>query len=99
LRKSCIEEYINTFFKIRYSQRNNSVSEINYLLKKHLTNEILTAFNNKQIVGGIFCYLKEAFDVNHEVLLNKLEQYGIVGRFKAFIKSYLTERYQSYNAE
>jgi hypothetical protein len=28
------------------------------------------------------------------VLLNKLEQYGIVGRFKAVIKSYFTERYQ-----
>jgi hypothetical protein len=28
------------------------------------------------------------------VLLNKLEQYGIVGRFKDLIKCYLTERYQ-----
>jgi hypothetical protein len=54
-----------------------------------------TAFNNKQIVGGIFCDLRKAFGiVNHEVFLNKLEQYEIVGRFKALIKSYLTERYQ-----
>jgi hypothetical protein len=60
-----------------------------------LIHEILTAFNNKQIVGGIFCDLRKAFDVvNHKILLNKLQQYGIVGKFNALIKSYLTERYQ-----
>jgi hypothetical protein len=26
--------------------------------------------------------------------MTKLEQYGIVGKFKALIKSYLTERYK-----
>jgi hypothetical protein len=28
-----------------------------------LTHEILTALNNKQIAGGIFCDLRKAFDV------------------------------------
>jgi len=31
-----------------------------------LLNEILTALNNKQMVGGIFCDLHQAFDcINH----------------------------------
>jgi hypothetical protein len=32
--------------------------------------------------------------VNHEILLNKLEFYGIQGKFKTLIESYLTGRYQ-----
>jgi hypothetical protein len=36
----------------------------------------------------------EILEVNHEIFLNKLEHYVIVGRFNALIKSYLTERYQ-----
>jgi hypothetical protein len=51
--------------------------------------------NNKQIVGGIFCDLRKVLHcTNHRILLSKLQQYGILGRFKALIKSYLTERYQ-----
>jgi hypothetical protein len=84
--------HIQIFAKEQYGFRNKlSTEEASYTL----TNEILTAHSNKQIVGGIFCDLRKVFYiVNHEVLLNKLEQYGIVGRFKALVKSYLTERYQ-----
>jgi 2C-methyl-D-erythritol 2,4-cyclodiphosphate synthase len=60
-----------------------------------LVNSILTAMNNNQIVGGIFCDLQKAFDcVNHKILLEKLEFYGVEGRFKALTESYLTGRYQ-----
>jgi hypothetical protein len=51
--------------------------------------------NNSQVVGGIFCDLKKAFDyVNYKIVLEKLEFYGVVGKFKTLIESYLTDGYQ-----
>jgi hypothetical protein len=61
----------------------------------HLTNNILTALNNKLLIGGIFCDLQKAFDtVNYDVLLSKMEFYGISGEAYNLIKSYLLQRYQ-----
>jgi hypothetical protein len=60
-----------------------------------LINEILLTINNKLSVGGIFCDLEKAFNcVNHNILLSKVEFYWIVGKFNAFITSYLKDRYQ-----
>jgi hypothetical protein len=60
-----------------------------------LINKILTAINNNLKIGGIFCDLQKAFDcANHEILLNKLEFYGIQEKFKTLNESYLTGRYQ-----
>jgi len=48
-----------------------------------LINSILTAMNNNQMVGGILCDLQKVFDcVNHKILLQKLELYGVKGKLK-----------------
>ena len=60
-----------------------------------LTNEILNALNNKTMIGSIFCDLEKAFDsVNHDILLSKPPYYGIRGKAKLLVESYLQNRYQ-----
>jgi hypothetical protein len=59
-----------------------------------LYNEILEALNKKKnTVGGVFCDLKKAFDsVDHNILLLKINFYGISGKFYNLIESYLSNR-------
>ena len=60
-----------------------------------LANKILTALDNKEWVGGIFCDLSRAFDnVSHDLLIEKLKFYGITSTASKLIKSYLTNRFQ-----
>jgi hypothetical protein len=48
------------------------------------------ALNNKCIVDGIFCDLRKAFDcVSHDILLSKMEFYGIKGIAQKLMRSYL----------
>jgi len=61
-----------------------------------LTHEILNALNSQTLVGSIFFDLAKAFDsVNHSLLIKKkLPYYGITGKAKSLLESYLLNRFQ-----
>ena len=56
---------------------------------------MLTSFEKGQSILGVFIDLSKPFDtVNHSILLNKLELYGIKGKCLDWFKSYLKDRQQ-----
>ena len=66
-------------------------STVSALLK--VTDEWLKALDEGKYTGTIFVDLQKAFDtVDHEILLNKLEQIGVTGSALAWFKSYLDDR-------
>ena len=65
-----------------------------------ITEMIKDTIDSGKFGCGIFVDLRKAFDtVNHEILLGKLEHYGIRGKELNWFKSYLTDRkqYVSFN--
>ena len=82
----------NILTKDQFGFRNNlSTDNASYIL----LHKILTALDNKYVVGGIFCDLTTAFVcVNHKILLSKLEFYGIRDTAGSLIPTYLSLSHQ-----
>jgi len=60
-----------------------------------VADQISRAFSDKAYTLGVFIDLSKAFDtVDHEILLNKLTFYGISGKTKKWLESYLNNRKQ-----
>ena len=73
-------------FRSKYSTNHALVS---------ITERIKSLLDDTQFVCGIFIDLEKAFDtVNHDILCDKLNYYGLRGNVNNLIKSYLTNRKQ-----
>jgi hypothetical protein len=82
----------NILVEEQFGFRENSSTA---LAPYNLLDNIYMALNNKCIVGGIFCDLRKASDcVSHDILLSKMEFYGIKGIAQKLMRSYLRGRYQ-----
>ena len=97
--------------KVMYSRISTFLEECNILFdnqfgfrKNHSTNHALVNMieqikqnlDNKMYTCGVFVDLEKAFDtVNHNILIKKLEHYGIRGPYNEWLKTYLTERKQT----
>ena len=85
-------EKFNCFYKYQYGFRKGHST--NHALIE-ITEKIRKALDSRKFACGIFVDLQKAFDtVNHEILLEKLEHYGIRNISNSWFRSYLNNRKQ-----
>ena len=103
----CLSKVFEKLFYLRLSgflTKFNILNHHQYGFRPHhstamaileLVNNIYEGFENNQYTFGVFIDLKKAFDtVNHEILLVKLNFYGIRGIPLTWLTSYLSHKQQ-----
>ena len=85
-----LTKYIDDFdliYKYQFGFRKNHSTELALI---EMVDQIKMSLDSGKITCGIFVDLSKAFDtVNHDILIGKLDHYGISGKALKLIKSYL----------
>ena len=82
----------NVFFKSQFGFQKNKSTQQSLI---EIVEKIRGCIESKNYGCGIFIDLKKAFDtVNHNILLQKLEHYGVRGNGLLWFESYLKDRTQ-----
>ena len=82
----------NCLYKKQFGFRNSHST--NHALAS-ITEDVRKVLDNDEFACGVFLDFQKAFDtVNHEILIAKLNHYGIRGIALDWFKSYLTDRMQ-----
>jgi hypothetical protein len=80
---------------LRMAPGDNPIAVNKYYIY-NVINEITKAMNDRRSLGGLFFHLEKAFDfVNHKILLDEFEFYGVKGKFLELIQSFLQRRRQN----
>ena len=83
----------NLFYELQFGFR-SKLSTNHALLS--IVEDIRTSLDKGEFACGVFIDLEKAFDtVNHQILLGKLEHYGIRGISNDWLRSYLSARKQN----
>ena len=97
-RLSSFVEQENILHKLQFGFRKGRSTSLALI---SITDKISQAFQAGEDIVGLFIDFRKAFDcVNHAILLQKLDMYGIRGLAASWFKSYLHERsqYVSFNS-
>ena len=82
----------NIIYNLQFGFRQNYSTNLALV---ELLENIRHSLDNGEYTIGLYLDLSKAFDtVNHNILLNKLDHYGIRGHTLAWFESYLTNRKQ-----
>ena len=80
------------FYRLQFGFRKNHSTALSLI---YLVNKIATSIDQNEITTGVFLYLSKAFDtLDHQILFDKLEHYGVCGLALQWIKSYFSNRTQ-----
>ena len=91
----CLSDYLNEHNLLHKTQSGFRPSHSCEIALTFMTYASLNAIDNNKFVGVILFYFKKAFDlVDHQILLSKLEFYGIKHETLLWFDTYLSQRQQ-----